>query len=275
MLYYRIDLLEKAGLKPPRTWDDYLAVAKALNGKDFTATARPATAPASPRSATLRATGCHRHRRLDDSDAGHSPGHLLRPQGHEAADQQRGFAQGARLSQGDGEYGPPDEINIDVGDTRPLFISGQCALNLDWGDVGVLAIDPKTSKVIDKTGSVITPGTKEVLNWSTGKLEACTKDTCPYAIDGVNHAPFAAFGGWSGGINVKAHRQGQGCRLRLHLLHVAAGAVERRRDDRHHRLQPIPHVALRPTRHVEEAGMSKVAGDNYLGAIKAAWTART
>ena len=68
----------------------------------------------------------------------------------------------------------------------------------------MLAIDPKISKVIDKTGSVITPGSKEVLNWSTGKLEACTKDTCPYAIDGVNHAPYAAFGGWSGGINVKA-----------------------------------------------------------------------
>ena len=48
------------------------------------------------------------------------------------------------------------------------------------------------------------PGSKEVLNWETGKLEACTADTCPYAIDGVNHAPFAAFGGWSGGINAKA-----------------------------------------------------------------------
>ena len=48
------------------------------------------------------------------------------------------------------------------------------------------------------------PGSKEVLNWDTGKLEACTSDTCPHAIDGVNHAPFAAFGGWGGGINAKA-----------------------------------------------------------------------
>jgi ABC-type glycerol-3-phosphate transport system substrate-binding protein len=102
------------------------------------------------------------------------------------------------------KYGPPDELNMDVSDTRPLFTSGKCALNLDWGDVGVLAIDPATSKVIDKTGATIMPGSKEVLNWDTGKLEACTKDTCPYAIDGVNHAPYAAFGGWSGGINTKA-----------------------------------------------------------------------
>ena len=49
---------------------------------------------------------------------------------------------------------------MDVSDTRPLFVSGSCALNLDWGDVGVLAIDPRASKVIDKTGSVITPGSR-------------------------------------------------------------------------------------------------------------------
>jgi multiple sugar transport system substrate-binding protein len=58
--------------------------------------------------------------------------------------------------------------------------------------------------VIGKWGAAITPGSKEVLNWDTGKLEACTPQTCPYAIDGVNHAPFAAFGGWGGGINAAA-----------------------------------------------------------------------
>jgi multiple sugar transport system substrate-binding protein len=65
----------------------------------------------------------------------------------------------------------------------------------------VLAINPATSKVIDKTSATIMPGAKEVLNWDSGMLEACIKDTCPYAIDGVKHAPYAAFGGWSGGIN--------------------------------------------------------------------------
>lgn len=88
-----------------------------------------------------------------------------------------------------------------MADTRPLFASGRCALNLDWGDVGTISIDPKQSKVMGKWGAAIMPGSKEVLNWETGKLEACSADTCPYAIDGVNHAPFAAFGGWGGGIN--------------------------------------------------------------------------
>ena len=31
----QLALIEKAGLKPPTTWDEYLADAKALNGKDF------------------------------------------------------------------------------------------------------------------------------------------------------------------------------------------------------------------------------------------------
>jgi multiple sugar transport system substrate-binding protein len=40
-----------------------------------------------------------------------------------------------------------------------------------------------------------------VLDRATNELVACDEMTCPNAIDGVNHAPFAAFGGWSGGVN--------------------------------------------------------------------------
>jgi multiple sugar transport system substrate-binding protein len=74
----------------------------------------------------------------------------------------------------------------------------------DWGDIGPLAADPASSKVVDKVGAAVLPGSKEVLNRDNGKLEACTKDSCLYAGDGVNHAPFASFGGWSGGVNAHA-----------------------------------------------------------------------
>ncbi|MEO1020225.1 MAG: ABC transporter substrate-binding protein, partial [Pseudomonadota bacterium] len=40
-----------------------------------------------------------------------------------------------------------------------------------------------------------------------GELVDCTDDLCPHAIDGVNHAPFAAFGGWSGAINANSDPQ--------------------------------------------------------------------
>src|SRR5207245_2555062 len=62
--------------------------------------------------------------------------------------------------------------------------------------------DGKTqSKVEDKVGAVILPGSKQVLDRSTGQLADCNATLCPYAVNGVNHAPFAAFGGWSGAIN--------------------------------------------------------------------------
>ena len=48
---------------------------------------------------------------------------------------------------------------------------------------------------------MILPGSTRVLDWETGELVDCTPELCPHAIDGVNHAPFAAFGGWSGAIN--------------------------------------------------------------------------
>ena len=41
MMYYRKDLLEEAGLAVPTTWDEYLAVAKALHGKDMNGDGNP------------------------------------------------------------------------------------------------------------------------------------------------------------------------------------------------------------------------------------------
>src|ERR1700734_4012694 len=210
MLYYRTDVLEKAGLKPPRTWDEYLEVAKALNGKDFNGDGTKGYG-----SCIAKKRNAQSYWFVTDivgsmvQSKGTSQGTFFDTKDMKPLIDNEAFRKALDFLKESGKYGPPDELNMDVSDTRPLFVSGKCALNLDWGDVGVLAIDPKASKVIDKTGSVITPGSKDVLNWETGKLEACTKDTCPYAVDRVNHAPYAAFGGWSGGINVKGKNKGK------------------------------------------------------------------
>ena len=103
------------------------------------------------------------------------------------------------------DYGPPDEINLGVGDTRGLFTTGRCALSMDWGDIGT-ALDPDLRRQ-DKVGAVITPGWNQTLDRATGKLVACDATTCPNAVDGVNYAPFASFGGWSGAINAAAAQE--------------------------------------------------------------------
>jgi multiple sugar transport system substrate-binding protein len=41
MVYYRTDVLQKLGKKPPQTWDDYLDIAKAAHGQDLNGDGKP------------------------------------------------------------------------------------------------------------------------------------------------------------------------------------------------------------------------------------------
>ncbi len=205
MMYYRKDLLDEAGLAVPRTWDEYLEVAKALHGKDMNGDGTPdfGSCIAKKRNAqsywfVMDVVGSM------TQSKGTSQGAFFNTADMTPLVDNEGFRKALDFLSESTQYGPPDELNLDVSDTRPLFASGRCALNLDWGDVGTISIDPANSKVIGKWGASIMPGSTEVVNWETGELEACTPDNCPHAIDGVNHAPFAAFGGWGGGINAAA-----------------------------------------------------------------------
>src|SRR5690606_7152400 len=69
-----------------------------------------------------------------------------------------------------GDYGPPDEVNQDIGDTRAVVQAGRCALAIDWGDIGPLSIDPSGEAIRDKMGAVMLPGPTRVLDWETGQL---------------------------------------------------------------------------------------------------------
>jgi multiple sugar transport system substrate-binding protein len=166
------------------------------------------------------------------------------------------------------QYGPPDELNLDVGDTRSLFTSGRCALSIDWGDIGTLAIDPETSIVMDKTGAMITPGSTQVLDWETGELVDCNETTCPYAIDGVNYAPYAAYGGWSGGINAGAEDIVKDAAY--DFFSYMAQPAQANQD------VTIGITGFNPYRTSQflnrqawvEAGMSSQAASDYLGAIE-------
>jgi multiple sugar transport system substrate-binding protein len=166
------------------------------------------------------------------------------------------------------KYAPPGERNLDVGDTRGLFTSGRCALSIDWGDIGTLAIDPATSTVQNKVGSLILPGSRQVLDRKTGKLVACNKRTCPYAVGGVNHAPFAAYGGWSGAINAAADDKVKAAAYAF-LSYMSAPAQSNVDVT-------LGKTGFNPYRASQfsnlgpwiKAGMSKAAAQDYLSAIK-------
>jgi len=208
MVYYRIDSLEEAGLEPPKTWDDYLNVAKTLNGKDLNGDGEPdygsciSKAPAQQSYWWIWSIAAPYIQ-----SQGNTQGAFFNTKDMTPLVNNDGFKRALEVYKETGLYGPPDETNQGVGDSRGLFLAGRCALTMDWGDIGPLAIDPANSKVIDKTGALINPGSTEVLDWDTGKLVPCDATTCPYAIDGVNHAPFASFGGWAGAVNAAVSQQ--------------------------------------------------------------------
>src|SRR5690349_15397881 len=269
MVYYRTDLLKQANLAPPKTWDDYLAIAKQFQGKDLSGDGKPGygSCIAKKRNAQsywmiLSVAGAFLQSK------GTTQGIFFDTETMKPLVNNEAFKAALQIYAETTKYGPPDEINLDVGDTRALFTTGRCALSLDWGDIGTLAIDKATSKVIDKVGAVIIPGSKNVLDRATGKLVDCDAKTCPYAIDGVNHAPFAAFGGWSGAIN-KAKDQKIKDAAYAFLSYMSQ--PEQANVD-----VTIGRTGFNPYRTSqfeslelwEKAGMSEKAAQSYLGAIK-------
>jgi len=269
MVYYRTDVAEELGLEGPTTWDDYLAFAEAANGMDMngdgeadygSCIAKKRNAQSywmitSIASAWLQSQGTSQGAFFDTAD--------MTPLTDNA-----GFAAALEVYKRTGDYAPSDEINLDVGDTRNLFTQGRCALTLDWGDIGTLAIDPENSQVIDKVGAVVLPGSTEVLDRESGELVACDDTTCPHHVNGVNHAPFAAFGGWSGGVSAAAD---DAVKDAAYAFFSYVSQPEQSNAD-----VTVGATGFNPYRTSQfdsldswiEGGMSERAAENYLGAIQ-------
>lgn len=270
MVYYRSDQLARAGLQPPQTWDDYLKVARALHKKDLNGDGRAdfGSCIAKKRNAQsywmVWSVAAAYLQSRGTSQGSFFDVQTLRPLTNNAA-----FAEALRIYVETGRYGPPDELNWDVGDSRAGFVTGRCGLSVDWGDIGTLAIDPKTSKVKDKVGAVSLPGTRRVLDRATGRLVACNSTTCPYAVGGVNHAPFAAFGGWSGGINKAAPD-----RVKAAAYAFLSYMSQRKQANVDVTIgitgfNPYRTSQFKNLSNWRKAGMSASAARNYLGAIEA------
>lgn len=269
MMYYRTDIAKELGLSAPKTWDDYLAFAKAAHGKDLNGDGKPDYG-----SCISKKRGAQSYWFIYDVAAsfiqskGTTQGIFFDTNDFKPLVNNEGFAEALRIFSETTKFGPPDELNMDVGDTRNLFVSGQCALSLDWGDIGALAIDKEKSKVIDKVGAAILPGTAKVLDRDTGKLVACDANTCPYATDGVNHTPFAAYGGHSASVNVNAADKVKDAAYAFfsYMSQPAQSNVD----------VTIGKSGFNPYRNSQfastdlwvKAGMSEDAAKNYLGAIQ-------
>jgi len=266
MVYYRTDLIDT----PPATWDEYLAVAAEFHGQDLNGDGDPDYG-----SCISKKRGAQGWQFVWSfvtpflQSQGTSQGAFFDTETMQPLVMNAGWRRAMEIFKETGQYGPPEELNMDVGDTRSLFITGRCALSLDWGDIGTLAIDPEQSTVQDKVGAVVTPGSTEVVDFQTGDLVPCDETTCPYAVNGVNHAPYACFGGWSAGINAGAEDIVKDAAYAFfsYMAQPAQANVD----------VTIGKTGFNPYRTSQflnrqawvEAGMSPQAASSYLGAIEA------
>ena len=268
MVYYRKDLLDKDGLKPPATWDDYITIAQKYNGQDLNGDGQPDYG-----SCIAKKKGAQSYWWIISVAAG-----LLQGKGtndgaffdttnmNPLFGPNEATTKALQLYKHTKDFGPPDELNMDVGGSRGLFTTGRCALTMDWGDIGTLQTGTYAN---DKTAATITPGWKQILDRSSGKLVACDATTCPDAVDGVNYAPFASFGGWSGAINAAAPKANQDAAF--NFLSYMSAPAQANVDVTLGKTGYNPYRTsqfsdLKPW---EAAGLSEQATKNYLGAIQA------
>ena len=269
MAYYRSDLYDENGLTPPRTWDEYLANAAVLNGKDFNGDGE-----ADFGSCMFKKRNAQSYFAVMSFAApyvqskGTGEGMFFDPATMKPKVNNEAWAEAFRIYKATGEFGPPDEINHDVGDTRALLIAGRCAQMIDWGDVGPLSLDPGSEAIKNKMAAVIMPGTTRVLDTATGKLVDCTAEICPYAVDGINYAPFAAFGGWSGAVNKSSDAKVK--QAAYDFLSYMNQAAQSNFDVTQGwtGYNPYRNSQLDNLEPWIAAGFTEEAAQNYLGAIK-------
>ena len=89
-------------------------------------------------------------------------------------------------------------MNFSFGEVNAAFAGGQVAQSIGWGDTGVIAADPKQSKVNGNVGSAVLPSANEVWNHKTGKWDK---------YDQILNTPFMAFGGWQAAVPKTSGKQ--------------------------------------------------------------------
>ena len=269
MLYYRRDILEKIGMDPPATWDDYMKVAEAMHGMDMNGDGE-----ADYGSCIFKKRNAQSYFAIGSIAAGFSQtqgtgeGLWFDPETMKPKINNAAWAEAFRVYKDTGKFAPADELNQDIGDTRALVQAGRCGLVIDWGDIGPLSIDEAGAAIKDKMGAVIMPGSPMVLDAESNTLVQCDATRCPHATNGVNHAPYAAFGGWAGAINQKSDQKVKDAAYAF-LSYV--NQAEQSNVDvtmGWTGYNPYRNSQLNDTTKWIEAGFSPEFADNYLGAIK-------
>lgn len=191
--YYRKDLFadtknrnafkQKYGyeLAPPETWSQYRDIAEFFTSNNFYGTSEPFVhGGQSYWDLFSRVSAYVNHPE-------HPGSQFFDPDTMKAQVNNEGWIRGVADYIDIIKFCPPDAVNYNIVDSRMAFVEGKTAMTLDWGDTAQISADPKISKIVDKVGYFVLPGTKEIWNKKTEKWDTQKN---------VFQAPFLAFGGW-------------------------------------------------------------------------------
>ena len=203
---YRIDLFEdpkeqeafkaKYGydLAVPKTWKEYLDIAEFFQRPDQNLWG---TAEAFRRGGQ-QFWFFFSHAAAYTNHPDHPGSMFFNPETMDAQINNPGWVRGLEEYIKASKLAPPNALNFSFGEVNAAVAGGQVAESIGWGDTGVIAADPKQSKIPGSVGSAILPGSTEIWNYQT---QAWDK------YDEVIYSPFMAFGGWQAAVPSASQNQ--------------------------------------------------------------------
>lgn len=187
--YYRRDLLNKAGLKPPQTWDDYQKLIDAID------TWAPGLKAVEPWSEHFRATMFLARAASWTKHPENFSVYFDIEKGNPLIDSP-GFVRALESSLAALAKMPKDVQTYSPSDCRREILAGNAALAIAFEN-GPIAASGNVRKEGVQIGFVRLPGTKDVYNRST-------KSWTTLRDEQVNHVPYTGFAGLCGGVSTSS-----------------------------------------------------------------------
>lgn len=204
ILYYRKDAFENPEYKadfekeygyelaPPKTWTEYIEIAKFFNGWDWDGDGE--TDYGTIEAMAPKDVGANIFLTHAITYAAHPdyPGYaFFNPETMEPMVKNEAYERALNEYKEILDLGPPNMINYGGGEQRAAFPAGEAAMAIDWHDTGIMAQNPENSVIKENVGYALVPGTYECWNPETNQWDK---------FDEVQYAPYLAFSGWTSSI---------------------------------------------------------------------------
>ncbi len=190
---YRSKFKQKYGyeLKLPDTWDEYYDQCEFANGWDWAKRGKIEYGAGEAMNKGGQSYWIFLSRALPYTCIPGQPGTVFDPDTMKPLINNPGFVKALEDWKKLLKVSIPGTTNMDVTETREIYLSGDVYGTVDWGDVPELGAAAPESKIKGRFATIVNPGVKKVWNRKTNQWQDFPQ---------VNKAPFFAFGGWCLGI---------------------------------------------------------------------------